>query len=95
MGDSTGLREALSAVLCISVVVSKTRQLFVLKGTRIHLDRVEDLGEFIEFEGLVAGDSNSGYLTPLLADLRRTFGIEEGDLLRGSYSDLLLAATCA
>lgn len=90
MDDPTELREALSAVLGISVVVSKTRRLFVLKGIRIHLDRVEDLGDFIEFEGVVAGDGDPGCFAPLLADLRQSFGIKEGDLMRGSYSDLLL-----
>jgi len=83
--------EALSAVLGISVVVSKTRRLFVLAGTRIHLDRVEGLGDFIEFEGVVSADGDPDQFAPLLADLRRSFDIGEGDLLSGSYSDLLLA----
>lgn len=93
--DPTELREALSAVLGISVVVSKTRRLFVLTGIRIHLDRVDDLGDFIEFEGVVSGNGDPGRFAPLLADLRQSFGIKESDLLRGSYSDLLLAAACA
>lgn len=90
--DPTELREALSAVLGIKVVVSKTRRLFVLEDIRIHLDRVDGLGDFIEFEGVVSGDGDPDRFAPLLADLRRAFGIREGDLLRGSYSDLLLAA---
>lgn len=90
--DPTGLREALSAVLGISVVVSKTRRLFVLASTRIHLDRVDGLGHFIEFEGVVSGDGDPGRFAPLLADLRRSFAISEGDLVGGSYSDLLRAA---
>ncbi len=90
--DPAELREALSAVLGISVIVSKTRQLFVLMGIRIHLDRVDDLGDFIEFEGVVSSGGDPGRFAPLLADLRQSFGIKEGDLLRGSYSDLLLAA---
>jgi len=59
---------------------------------RIHLDRVEDLGEFIEFEGVVPDGGDSARFASLLTDLRQSFGIEEEDLLRGSYSDLLLAA---
>ena len=86
------MQEALSAALGVSVVVSKRRRLFVLAGTRIHLDRVDGLGDFIEFEGVVSGEDDPGRFAPLLADLRRSFGIEEDDLLRGSYSDLLLAA---
>jgi adenylate cyclase class IV len=59
---------------------------------RIHLDRVDGLGAFIEFEAVFSDDGDTGRLTPLLADLRQSFGIEEADLLRGSYSDLLAAA---
>lgn len=93
--DPTELREALSAVLGISVVVSKARRLFVLTDIRIHLDRVDGLGDFIEFEGVVSGDGDPDRFAPLLADLRRSFGIKEDNLLCGSYSDLLLAAACA
>jgi adenylate cyclase, class 2 len=95
VSDPSELREALSAVLGISVVVSKVRRLFVFAGIRIHLDRVDGLGDFIEFEGVVSDDGDSERFAPLLTDLRQSFGIREGDLLRGSYSDLLLAAACA
>ncbi len=40
------------------VVVSKRRRLFLWEGVRIHLDEVEDLGNFVEFEAVLpqAGD---------------------------------------
>lgn len=84
------LRAALAAVLGITVVVSKTRQLFVFEGVRIHLDRVDGLGEFIDLEGVAAGDENLGRFEALLVDLRQALGIVDGGLLSGSYSDLLL-----
>ena len=93
--DPTELREALSAVLGISVVVIKERRLFVLAGIRIHLDRVDGLGDFIELEGVASDDGDLERFAPLLTDLRQSFGIEEADLLRDSYSDLLLASTFA
>ena len=91
--DADGLREALAATLGIRVVVSKERRLFVLDGVRIHLDRVDGLGDFIEFEGVVGSDGNGDLerFEKLLTELSRSFGIREGDLLEGSYSDLLLA----
>jgi predicted adenylyl cyclase CyaB len=95
LDDPCELREALSVVLGISVVVSKMRRLFVLNGIRIHIDRVDDLGDFIEFEGVASSDGDPDRFVPLLADLRQSFGIREDDLLRGSYSDLLLAAACS
>jgi adenylate cyclase class 2 len=89
------LKDALASVLGIKVVVSKTRRLFIFEGVRIHLDRVEGLGDFIEFEGVVADEGDPSGFAELLDDLRRSFGIREADLLRGSYSDLLRAAARA
>lgn len=70
-------------------VVAKTRLLFMVGTTRIHLDEVFDLGSFVEFE-VVMGEGD----TP--ADGRRTarrlmehFGLREGDLVACAYADLL------
>jgi predicted adenylyl cyclase CyaB len=92
--EPTELREALAGVLGIKVVVSKSRRLFILGDVRIHLDRVEDLGDFIEFEG-VAANGDPGAFAGLLDDLRRSFDIRDEDLLRESYSDLLGSAARA
>jgi adenylate cyclase, class 2 len=93
--DADELREALSAALGIRVVVTKARRLFVIEGVRIHLDRVDDLGNFIEFEGVVAPEDSDGSapFEALLTELRRTFGIREDDLVAESYSNLALALT--
>jgi predicted adenylyl cyclase CyaB len=86
------LREALAAVLGIAVVVSKTRRLFIHGGVRIHLDRVDDLGDFIEFEGVAAEGDEPGRFGALLDSLRGSLDIRDKDLVRESYSDLLRAA---
>ncbi len=49
--EADELRAALESVLGIAVVVAKTRRLFIHEGVRIHLDRVEGLGDFIEVRG--------------------------------------------
>ena len=90
--DPAGLRAALESVLGVTVVVEKTRRLFIHEGVRIHLDRVEELGDFIEFEGVAAEGENPGRFEALLDSLRGSFGIRDEDLLRESYSDLLRAA---
>lgn len=89
------LQEALAAVLGIAVVVSKARRLFVFEGVRIHLDHVDGLGDFIEFEGVAADGEDPGGFAKLLADLRQSFGIHDEDLVRESYSDLLRTAVRA
>jgi hypothetical protein len=58
--EPTELIEALASVLGIKVVVNKSRRLFLFEGMRIHLDSVEGLGDFIEFEGVAASDADPG-----------------------------------
>jgi predicted adenylyl cyclase CyaB len=48
--DPARLREALSHALGVVRRVAKTRRLLLLGRTRIHLDRVEGLGDFLELE---------------------------------------------
>jgi predicted adenylyl cyclase CyaB len=86
------LRDALASVLGIMVVASKSRRLFTLEGVRIHLDRVDNLGDFIEFEGVATDGGDPDDFAELLDELRRSFGIRDEDLLRESYADLLPAA---
>lgn len=92
VGDPAELKAALSTVLGTRVVVSKARRLFIFEGVRIHLDRVDGLGNFIEFEAVATSEADLERFESLLADLRRSFEIDEGDLLSASYSDLLEAA---
>jgi predicted adenylyl cyclase CyaB len=91
--EPTELKDALGSVLGVQVVVSKTRRLFIFEGVRIHLDRVEDLGDFIEFEGVAADGGDPSGFAELLDSLRRSFAIRDEDLLRESYSDLLRSAS--
>lgn len=87
--DPAGLKEALGALLGLIAVVHKERRLFLFEGVRIHLDRVDGLGSFIELEGVVSGDAEPADFERLLTDLRRSLEIDESDLERGSYADLL------
>ena len=80
VGEAEALREALDAALGTLVVVEKRRRLLILEGVRIHLDEVEGLGSFLELEAPGEGER----LSELQAKL------EVGDLVAGSYSDLLL-----
>jgi len=83
VGQAEPLREALDAALGTLVVVEKSRRLLLWEGVRIHLDEVEGLGSFVELEAPGEGER--------LSDLRTKLDIGDGDLVAGSYSDLLLA----
>jgi predicted adenylyl cyclase CyaB len=89
VADPDSLRELLTTALGVRGVVSKTRWLYHVGATRIHLDEVEGLGHYLELEVVLAeGDTPAGGLAEaerLMAEL----GVEESDLVEGAYIDLL------
>jgi adenylate cyclase, class 2 len=88
--DPAELRAALEDVLGVVGVVEKTRRLFLWRGVRIHLDRVKDLGDFIEFEApLHEGLPVSG-AEGLLRTLVERLGVDESMRIATSYCDLVV-----
>ena len=77
--------------LPIWVVVRKSRELFILDNVRIHLDRVDGLGDFIEFEAIVSKTHNVAKCHRDLAGLRERLGPAMGEAIGVSYSDLIAA----
>jgi predicted adenylyl cyclase CyaB len=71
------------------VVVRKRREILLWDNVRIHLDRVEDLGTFIELEAVVGAEHDDARCREQVAVLMRALCLEEADLLRTSYSELL------
>lgn len=85
------LRESLSLAYGQSGRVIKHRILFLVSRTRIHLDRVESLGDFLELE-VVLGDGDSVDDGMLEAEsVMRKLGIESSQLIETAYVDLLAA----
>jgi homotetrameric cytidine deaminase len=84
--------EALAAALGTTLVVSKRRRLFIWEGVRIHLDEVDGLGTFIEFEAVVPDAGDLETAREKVARLRSELGIEDGALVSAGYADLLLDA---
>lgn len=88
--DPQGLEGALASVLGIAAVVTKTRRLFLFEGVRIHLDLVDGLGSFVEFEAVAEqGARDLSRFEALLSDLQLSFGIGDADLIGKSYCDLV------
>ena len=90
IGDPDTLKRQLSSALGIRVVVKKKRELFLLDGARIHIDEVEGLGTFLEFEVPVRDEADA---VRAMKYLRVQFMVEEASIFTQSYSDLILAKT--
>lgn len=74
--------------------VIKHRELYMYRNVRIHLDDVEQLGQFLEFEAVLSDDDEKAEAEGhrLVEFLRREFRIQNQDLVAGSYSDLIQTA---
>jgi predicted adenylyl cyclase CyaB len=87
--DPAAIKQALDAALGIRTRVYKRRQLLLWQNVRIHLDEVESLGTFVEFEAvLVAGETESA-AHERLRELSARLGIREADRLSVSYSEMI------
>jgi adenylate cyclase class IV len=73
------------------LVVRKKRELWRFDNVRIHLDDVEGLGRFIEFEARVLRGRTARGCTKMVARLREKFGLAMGEPVSVSYSDLVAA----
>jgi predicted adenylyl cyclase CyaB len=76
-------------------VVRKTRTLYVIGQTRVHLDQVQELGDFLELEVVLRSGQADSEGKDISASLLAAFGIERRDLIGAAYIDLLLAKKAA
>jgi predicted adenylyl cyclase CyaB len=88
--DGAGLLRMLTVMLGVHRVVRKRREIGLYQNVRIHLDRVEGLGDFIEFEAVWDGGAEGlAEQERKLAFLRERLGVRDEDLIAGSYETLL------
>ncbi len=88
--DPGALKQQLASALGIMVEVKKKRELFLFEGTRIHIDEVEGLGTFLEFEIPVRNEEGA---SRQMLFLREQFAIKDESIFMPSYSDLILTKT--
>jgi predicted adenylyl cyclase CyaB len=87
--DPQRLHDVLAQALGIRGVVRKTRRLFLVGQTRIHLDAVEGLGDFLELEVVLGEGQDPVEGMRIAEDLMKQLGIEKGDLVKRAYIDLV------
>ena len=80
-----------SLILAYGVIgrVTKKRLLFITGRTRIHLDKVEGLGDFIELEVVLNQQECSENGIKEANDLMRILGIESSSLIQDAYVDMI------
>ena len=89
--EPDALVETLRAALGLRGVVRKQRTLYLVGQTRVHLDRVEDLGDFLELEVVLEPAQTPESGIQVAQALMHSLGIPPEALVRGAYIDLLEA----
>ena len=69
--------------------VKKRRTLFLVGRTRIHLDAVQGLGEFLELEVVLASDEQVESGVEEAHRLLERLGVQQSQLIDVAYVDLL------
>lgn len=87
--DPAGLGATLSAALGVRGVVRKRRTLYRIGPTRVHLDRVDGLGEFVELEVVLQPQETIPEGVAIAHDLMDRLGIPPSGLLYQAYIDML------
>lgn len=90
-GKDLNLKEILERSLGIKAIVDKKREIYFIENVKFHLDVVNDLGNFVEIEAIsVDGKIPKDKLLEQCNHYKELFGIEEKDLIKNLYSDLIM-----
>jgi adenylate cyclase class 2 len=85
------LKNILTIVHGIKVVVAKRRKIYFIDNVKFHFDEIEGLGTFVEVEAI---DQNTSFTIDELQNqcnyYASFFEIQQSDYIQHSYSDLLL-----
>jgi predicted adenylyl cyclase CyaB len=88
-GSPDSLREALSRGYGRAGRVRTHRTLYLVGRTRVHLDRVDELGHFLELEVVLSEGEPSERGVEEARILMASLGISPEQLVEGAYVDLL------
>lgn len=83
------IKNILSFILGIKIKVVKTRNLYIYKNTRIHIDIANDLGNFVELETVCKDPLYCKDYCDEHEEIKQKLSLGEYKTIAGSYSDLL------
>ncbi|OGU55907.1 MAG: hypothetical protein A2V66_18345 [Ignavibacteria bacterium RBG_13_36_8] len=86
--EGNNVERYLQELFEVEVIVEKSRQLYLYKNTRIHLDRVNKLGDFIELETVV--NSTQENAIQEFNELVQLLKVNKSEQIKCSYRDLLI-----
>ena len=91
--DDDNTEEFLSKLFVVEEVVEKERKLFWFNNTRIHLDEVKELGNFLELETLVLDGKTDA--EKRFDEIVRLLNLDLSKQIKKSYKNLIAEKTSA
>ncbi|XP_050100135.1 uncharacterized protein LOC126580873 [Anopheles aquasalis] len=89
LDDPERLERMLASTVGVRGRVTKRRHLFLHGQTRIHLDAVDGLGHYLEFETVLRPEQSSEEGQRIVDTMMARFEITPDDLVTGAYMDQL------
>lgn len=83
------LKDVLGKAYGIRGTVKKIRTLYICGNTRIHVDRVDGLGNFMELEVVLNDAQNEADGESISNDIMSRLNIKREDLLDNAYIDMI------
>jgi len=86
--NTQSVKELFGEILGVHKIIRKQREIFMYQNVRIHLDCVENLGDFVELEA-VMDEKNQDIKSEMdkISFLKKALGITEQHLIKGSYEN--------
>ncbi|HEX6182061.1 MAG TPA: class IV adenylate cyclase [Chitinophagaceae bacterium] len=91
VADPPVLRNILAKAMGVLAVVNKRREIYYIDNVKFHLDTLEGLGEFVEIEACDRFEHIPvERLKEQCEEYMKLFGVKEEDLVKKSYSDMVM-----
>jgi predicted adenylyl cyclase CyaB len=85
------LESLLADTIGIKAIVEKDREIYFIGNVKFHLDQVKGLGQFVEIEAIdINGSIGKEKLLSQCEYYLNSFAITREDLIKESYSDMIL-----
>jgi predicted adenylyl cyclase CyaB len=87
--DPSTFKALLTAALGVKTIVKKRREVWMFDNTRIHLDTVVDLGQFVELETVFQGQTETEAINEH-QHVKTSLHLHTANPVAVSYSDLVM-----
>ena len=87
--DAEKVKSLLVSILGVKGVVRKKRRIYLYENVRIHVDKVDQLGSFLELEAVVSENDSENANREKVEFLLDHFEIKRNDLIEKAYIDLI------